>query len=191
MNEQSPAPAGTPTTGAAPQRPNRRVQKNGQCQVHVDAAIGAIWDVVRDVMRTGEWSHECVEVVWLDGATAAAPGARFRGRNRAGIFRWGRICEVVAAEPYELVWRTVPTAFYPDSTEWAIRLRPDGAGTTIEQTFDVIRAPKVLDVVYALMIPAHRDRTAALTDDLRRLGAVALSTASTSDPAGRSRPAAV
>jgi hypothetical protein len=154
--------------------PTRRVQKNGRCEVRVDAELDAVWDVVRDVTRTGEWSHECVNVTWLDGAVSAAPGARFRGSNHARIFRWGRVCEIVAAEPYALVWRTVPTALYPDSTEWTIRLRPVPGGTAIEQTFTVVRAPKVLDLVYGLMIPAHRDRTEALSDDMRRLGDLAV-----------------
>jgi hypothetical protein len=154
-------------------RPPRRVQKHGTCTVRTGAGIDAVWAVVRDVTRVGEWSHECLGAKWIDGATAAMPGARFRGRNRAGVFRWGRVCEIVAAEPYELVWRTVPTALYPDSTEWRIRLRPIAEGTEIEQSFDVVRAPKVLDVVYAALIPQHRDRAEALTADLRRLGEVA------------------
>lgn len=33
-----------------------------------------------------------------------------------------------------------------------------------------LRAPKVLSVLYALIIPAHRDRTTALMEDLQRLG---------------------
>ena len=158
-------------SGAA--RPPRRVQEANDVAVTVDAAIDDVWKVVCDVTRTGEWSHECVGAEWLGASTHAVPGARFRGRNRAGLFRWGRVCEVVSAEPHELVWRTVPTPLYPDSSEWRIALdRVDGR-TRISQHFRVLRAPKVLSALYALVIPAHRDRTTALIADLERLGAVA------------------
>ncbi|MCB0977802.1 MAG: SRPBCC family protein [Acidimicrobiales bacterium] len=123
--------------------------------------------------RVGEWSHECVAVRWLGGATEAKPGARFRGRNRAGIFRWGRECEVVLAEPYQLVWRTVPTALYPDSSVWQIVLDVVDGGTQITQSFEVVKVPKMLGVLYAVLIKGHRDRTAALAEDLHRLGRVA------------------
>jgi hypothetical protein len=151
----------------------RRVQMENHVEVTVEADIDDVWEVVRDVTRVGEWSHECVGAEWLAGAHEATPGARFRGRNRAGLFRWGRVCEIVAADPYELVWITVPTAGYPDSSEWRIALAKVDGGTRISQQFRVLRAPKVLAVLYALMIPAHRDRTAALVEDLTRLGTVA------------------
>jgi hemerythrin-like domain-containing protein len=154
-------------------KPPRRVQLENHVSVTVEAGVGEVWDVVRDVTRVGEWSHECVGAEWVGGASAAVPGARFRGRNRAGVFRWGRVCEIVSADPYELVWRTVPSARYPDSSEWRITLDAVDGGTRISQGFQVIRAPKVLGVLYALLIPGHRDRTAALVEDLRRLGAVA------------------
>jgi hypothetical protein len=89
------------------------------------------------------------------------------------LLRWGRVCEIVTAEPYKLVWVTVPTALYPDSSEWQIALDEVDGGTRISQQFRVLRAPKVLSVLYASMIPAHRDRTAALVEDLERLGTVA------------------
>lgn len=167
--------------GTAP-APKRRVQKRGHVSVVVDADIEAAWDIVRDVTRVGEWSHECVGAVWTGEVRAPAVGARFRGRNRAGLFRWGRVCEIVAADPYELAWTTVPTVLFPDSTEWRIRLVEDVDGTRIEQSFRVIRAPKLLDALYARLIPAHRDRSAALADDLRRLGIAANRSAS---PPGR------
>lgn len=151
----------------------RRVQKHGHNDVFVDASPDAVWAVVEDITRVGEWSHECIECSFLGGATRAEPGARFRGRNRQGIFRWGRVCEIVSTEGRELVWRTVPTTFNPDSTVWRIRVTPTEGGTRLEQSFEVVRAPKVLEVIYAIVVPAHRDRSAALTADLRRLGALA------------------
>lgn len=154
-------------------KPPRRVQLTNRVEVTVDAEIDDVWRVVRDVTRVGEWSHECVGAEWLGGATSAVPGARFRGRNHAGLFRWGRVCEIVSADPYELVFVTVPTALYPDSSEWRLTLTRADRGTTITQQFRVVRAVPVLGRLYALMIPAHRDRTAALTEDLTRLGAVA------------------
>ena len=162
--------------------PPRRVQMQNQVAVTVDARIDDVWEVVRDVTRVGEWSHECVGASWLAGASEATPGARFRGRNRAGVFRWGRVCEIVSADPYELVWITVPTARYPDSSEWRIALTEVDGRTEISQQFRVLRAPKVLSVVYALMIPAHRDRTTALIEDLKRLGTVASAGADARQP---------
>ena len=156
-----------------PSPPTRRVQKHGRSEVVVKADREVVWSIVRDPTRVGEWSHECTTISWLDGATAAVPGARFRGHNQQRIFRWDRVCEVVAAEPYELVWRTVPTTLYPDSTVWRINVESTGDGTRIEQTFRVVRAPRGFDLLYGVLVPAHRDRTEALTEDLRRLGALA------------------
>jgi hypothetical protein len=158
--------------GGGAQGPRACVQKEGKTAVVVEAGIDAVWAVVRDPTRVGEWSHECIGGTWVGDVRAARPGARFRGRNRQGLVRWGRLCEVVRAEPYELVWRTVPTWLYPDSTEWALRLAPADGGTRIEQAFRVVKGTK-LEAVYARLIPAHRDRTEALRADLERIGAVA------------------
>ena len=150
------------------------MQKSSTVTVVVDAAAEDVWRVISDVRRTGEWSHECRSGEWLGGADAAAPGVRFRGRNRSRWVRWTRTCEIVAVEaPSELVWRTVPTRLYPDSTEWRIRLAPEGRGTRITQSFLQVRMPGLLDPVYALVIPDHRDRDARLADDLARIGVVA------------------
>ncbi len=151
-----------------------RVQKSSTVTVVVDAAVQDVWRVISDVRRTGEWSHECRSGEWLGGADAAAPGVRFRGRNRSRWVRWTRTCEIVAVDaPSELVWRTVPTRPYPDSTEWRIRLAPEGRGTRIMQSFLQVRTPGLLDPVYALVIPDHRDRDARLAGDLARIGVLA------------------
>lgn len=152
-----------------------QVQKKSRVEVEVDATVPQVWEVVSDVTRIGEWSHECLAARWLGDADGPAPGVRFRGRNRAGWARWGRTCEIVSMEPpRQIVWRTVPTLLFPDSTQWGILLEPTSDGRTrIRQSFKVLRAPWLLDRLYARLIPAHRDRDARLAEDLVRVGEAA------------------
>jgi uncharacterized protein YndB with AHSA1/START domain len=152
----------------------RRVARTGRVEVIAGVPPESVWRVIADVTRTGEWSHECHYVAWLDGATAAAPGARFRGRSRSGWLRWSRICEVLTVDaPHQIVWRTIPTLLFVDSTDWRVSLEPAGAGTRIVQTFQVTRCPRWWEWIVARANPRHIDRSAALTEDLHRIGAVA------------------
>ena len=152
----------------------RQIPRTGQVETVVAAPTDAVWRVVADVTRVGEWSHECRRVEWLDGATRAAPGVRFRGLNKAGPWTWSRINEIVAADPpHTFVWRTVSTRLFPDSTEWRIALDPVEGGTRIVQSFRVLRAPATLARLYAIVVPTHRDRSTGLANDLRRLGEIA------------------
>jgi Polyketide cyclase / dehydrase and lipid transport len=150
------------------------LKRSGRVETVTDASPEQVWAVVADVTRVGEWSHECRGAVWLDGATTAVPGARFGGSNRLGRFKWSRVNEIVAADaPNELVWRTVPSRVYPDSTEWRIRIEREGDSTRIVQTFEVLKLNPVMDRLIYLVTPAHRDRLPALAGDIRRLGEVA------------------
>lgn len=93
-------------------------------EVVVDTDVEDVWRVVSDVTRIGEWSRECHSAEWVDGASGPVPGARFRGRNRAGRARWTRTAELTVVDtPNEIAWRTVPTRAFPESTEWRFRLR--------------------------------------------------------------------
>lgn len=151
-----------------------RLARHGRTEVVTEARADDVWRVVSDVTRVGEWSDECRGARWQDGATSAAVGVRFRGRNRSGLFRWSRSCVLTTVEaPRKLAWRTAGRWGRVDSTEWRIVLEPVDGGTRIVQTYDVVRLAPGLDRVYWLLIKAHRDRRAALADDLHRLAAVA------------------
>lgn len=134
----------------------------------------AVWRIVSDVTRVGEWSHECQGARWARGAHEAAPGARFRGRNRSGIFRWSRSCAfTVVNPPRVLAWRTGGLLGLGDRTEWRITLDASSGGTRIVQTYDVVHVAPLLDRLYWRLIKGHRDRRDALGGDLRRLAALA------------------
>jgi uncharacterized protein YndB with AHSA1/START domain len=151
-----------------------RLPRHGAVEVVVDAPPEAVWAVLADVTRIGEWSHECHHAEWLDGAVAAAPGVRFRGANRAGRMRWARACTLRTVDaPRELAWRTHGPRFLGDSTDWTVRLSPSGSGTLVRQEFVVVTLPRPADHLIATVLPAHRDRLAALREDLVRLGEVA------------------
>lgn len=149
-----------------------RLKKSCEASVDVNAPVEAVWDLVSDVTRTGNWSVECRGAEWLDGATAAKPSARFRGRNRRNATRWSRVCEVLEVDPpRRLSWKTLPTRLLPDSTKWEFELASTGARTLLTERMQVLNIPGLYDRVFALMLPQHRDRTPDLEADLQRIKA--------------------
>jgi len=87
------------------------------------------------------------------------------------------MCEVLAVDPpRQIAWRTISTPLFVDSSDWRITLQPAGAGTRIVQTFAVTKCPRWWEWIVMRFIPRHTDRSAALTDDLRRIAAVAAAT---------------
>jgi hypothetical protein len=144
--------------------------RTGQVSVEVDATPEQVWTLLTDITRAGEWSHENQGGEWL-GADGPAVGARFRGRNENGRWKWARQCEVVALDaPRTISWRTVPTTVYRDSTIWTYELEPTDAGCRITQRYEVVKLGPLVDRLFYAIVPAHRDRSAALADDVRRLG---------------------
>jgi uncharacterized protein YndB with AHSA1/START domain len=149
------------------------MRRECEASIAIAAPPGAVWSVIADVTRVGEWSGECRGCAWVGESDAPVPGARFRGRNRRGGLRWTRLNEIVAVdEPYEMVWRTIPSGPYPDSVEWRLRLREDAAGTVVSESFRVLQIPSLMEWAIGVAMPAHRDRTADLADDLARLKSV-------------------
>ena len=148
--------------------------KSGMVEVTTAATPEQVWPLLADITRAGEWSHENKGGDWIDGATTAVPGARFQGRNKNGRMKWTRTSEVlVADEPRAISWRTIPTWKYPDSTRWTYEIEPTAEGSRITQRFEVLKINPIIDRIFYALIPAHRDRTAALEGDLRALGEVA------------------
>jgi uncharacterized protein YndB with AHSA1/START domain len=148
------------------------VPRTGVVEVLVDASPAEVFDVVADVTRVAEWSHECTGAEWLDGATGAVVGARFRGTNKVDRFAWSRVCTVTEVEHgRSFAYRTsggVPS----DSTAWSFEFRHEGGGTRVVQRYEIVKFARWMELLIMVLVPAHRDRRDALRADLVRLGQV-------------------
>ncbi len=103
-------------------------------EIVVDKDDGAMWDLVTDVARIGEFSPECVGAAWLDGSTAQ-PGMRFEGRNEfSGGFKSTVSCMVTEARrPDVFEWIVLDPSLLPErpGSIWRYELAPgDGPGRT-------------------------------------------------------------
>jgi hypothetical protein len=63
------------------------------------APAEAVWALISDLSRMGEWSPENTGGSWIKGATGPRVGACFKGVNRNGVRRWSTTATVVSCEP--------------------------------------------------------------------------------------------
>ncbi len=107
------------------------VGRRSQAQtVHVAAPPDAVYDLVTDITRTGEWSPICEAAWWDDGAGPRA-GAWFSGRNRTGDTVWQtRSLVDVAERPREFAW-LVGGGF----VRWSYTLAAAERGTDLTETW--------------------------------------------------------
>ena len=115
------------------------VQRTGETSLHVEAPPEALYALVADVTRMGEWSPETVRAEWVEGATAPVVGARFRGHNkrRAG---WKTTCTVTVTEP----GRQFAFEVGKGETAWRYSFAPSGTGTDVTESFEILKEPNVV-----------------------------------------------
>lgn len=153
---------------------SRPWRRSGSASLTIAAPIDAVYQRIADVTGTGQRSLECRTAQWLPGAEPGTVGARFRGRNRSGLARWSRICEVIEARPAAVfAYRTVPHRFDPsraDSTIWRYRLRPDGDATIATHEYEIVKPPTAFfRIAYGRLLPHHRDMRPHMTHTLGAL----------------------
>jgi uncharacterized protein YndB with AHSA1/START domain len=134
----------------------------GTATVHIEAPPEKVYALVADVTRMGEWSPETYKAEWIEGATGPAVGARFKGSNKQGIFRWSTRPTVTVAEPgKEFTFETGRPG--REDTRWSYTLTPKDGGTDLTESFEALRYPGVLKVI---MPP--KKRAAKLQGDIER-----------------------
>lgn len=108
----------------------------GSVSQHINASPAAVWAVLADLTRMGEWSPETYRVEWLGSATGPVAGARFRGWNKRGFFRYPTTCEIeVVDTDRELAWAVVLRG--QKVTRWRYQLAgSEQGGTEVTESYE-------------------------------------------------------
>jgi uncharacterized protein YndB with AHSA1/START domain len=122
----------------------------------VDAPPDAVWKVVSDVARAGEWGGECRLAEWVEGS-GPGTGGRFRGEQRRGDMEWETISVVTECEPGRSFAWVVGDADNRSAT-WRFDLSPEGSATRLAYAAVMGPGPSGLTAY----IDQHPDREEAI-----------------------------
>ncbi|HEY1442491.1 MAG TPA: SRPBCC family protein [Mycobacterium sp.] len=143
--------------------------RRGRSSIDINAPPGLVYDLIADVTRMGEWSPECYRCEWLDGATAAAPGTRFRGYNRRGRLRWKRTAVVGTADRgREFSFTTVNEGANREETRWRYTMEPSSSGTLLTESFQFLWC-SVSNRLAEALLPRGRQVNQGIDETLRRI----------------------
>jgi uncharacterized protein YndB with AHSA1/START domain len=133
----------------------------GQATVQIQAPPEKVYAMVTDVTRMGEWSPECRRAEWVEG-DGPQVGARFKGHNKLGLFRWSTTPTVKAADPgREFTFETGKPG--KEQTRWSYKFMPKGGGTELTESFEALRYG-----AFAKLTAKPEKRTAKLTGDIEQ-----------------------
>ena len=93
----------------------------------------ALYDLVSDVTRTGEWSPVCTACWWDEGQSATV-GAWFTGHNEVPGRTWETRSQVVAADRgREFAWLVGGSR-----ARWGYTLEPVDGGTRLTESWEFL-----------------------------------------------------
>jgi hypothetical protein len=104
----------------------------------VSASPVVLYDLISDVTRMGEWSPETTSCRWQRGFDGPVVGARYRGKNRRGLFRWTTSCTVLVADrgshfAFGVRYGPMPMA------RWDYRFEPHDEGCLVTESWTELR----------------------------------------------------
>ncbi|MCF8609503.1 SRPBCC family protein [Gordonia sp. HY285] len=95
--------------------------------IEIDASPEAVWSVISDLKRMGEWSPQCKKMIVFGGDVKQ--GARTLNVNRRGPLVWPTSAKVVAFEPN----REIAFRITENHTVWSYRIEPTATGSRVTE----------------------------------------------------------
>ena len=143
--------------------------QHGQANIEIAAPPQLVYDLIAEVTRMGEWSPECYRCVWLDGSQSATPGARFRGFNRIGRFRWERTALICAAvRGREFTFETIDDRTQRHETRWRYTIEASGPGTVLTESFQFLWC-SLANRATEMLLPRGRQVNRGIEQTLQRI----------------------
>lgn len=141
---------------------------SAEATVDIAVAPQAVWRMVSDLTRVGDWSPENRGGKWLGGASEAAVGARFKGNNRRGIAMWSTVSTIVRLEPEQAIaWEVRPPWGGPALSRWTYELEPTAAGTRVTERWELLSVSLVTKASWVLLAGTPAARVATLKRSLQ------------------------
>jgi hypothetical protein len=134
-----------------------RTARSDSASIHINATPDTVYDLIADVRRMGEWSPECVRCEWLEPATTAAVGARFKAHNKRTWMRWSNTPTVITADrPREFAFSRRSTG--AGEYIWRFHLQPEGNhGTHLTESYEAVRAETWLVSTFARLFTPNTE----------------------------------
>ncbi|HUW03935.1 MAG TPA: SRPBCC family protein [Acidimicrobiales bacterium] len=98
----------------------------------IEASPEEVWTLASDPTRMGEWSPENTGATWIGGATGPAVGAKFKGSNQNGRFKWSTTCTVTHCTELEQFEFDVKYGPLPIA-HWGFLLEPSNGATKVTE----------------------------------------------------------
>ncbi|MGB3687609.1 MAG: SRPBCC family protein [Ornithinimicrobium sp.] len=109
-------------------------ERTHEQSITIEATPEALYDVVSDITRTGEWSPVCTACWWDDEGKAGQVGAWFTGHNELPGRTWETRSVVAAANPgREFAWIVGGSL-----VRWGFTIDPAGAVTKLTESWEFL-----------------------------------------------------
>lgn len=166
------ASVSTPATQDEDEESTMPTATHGEARINVAAAPDRVYELVTDITRMGDWSPECYQCDWLEGATGAVVGARFRGHNRLGFYRWQTTAIVTVADPGREFAFTVVHDNGREETRWCYQFAPTSSGTALTESYRFLWCP-ISNRIGELFVPRNHQLRRGLQQTVERIKSAA------------------
>ena len=149
----------------------------------IAAPAAALWALVADLPRMGQWSPENEGGQWSKGATGPATGAVFAGKNKNGFRRWSTTATVIDCRPAQVFEIAITFGPFPVAS-WRYEFEETPGGCLVTESWSDARSGWMKLVARPMGVHDADHARAEMAATLAALAATAERAAAPATPEG-------